>query len=152
MGGPASERSEGSAHVEVRNSGDYAGLAAGIPDWLPPLAAPGIAFLGFLVYAVSLGGYEAFFGAFHVSLDEVGLSQASIVGEAGGPSRILAHNRGHCGDLRLSSRWSARNAANVTPVQIPQSVALHAELSGGKKDRGSGLGAFSHPVHSESRA
>ncbi len=38
--------------------------------------------LGFLVYATSSGGYDAFFAQFHVSPDEVGLGQATIVGRA----------------------------------------------------------------------
>jgi hypothetical protein len=57
-------------------------MRAHASDWLP-LATPVVGLLGFLVYAISAGGYQAFFRQFNVSLDEVGLGQASVVEQAG---------------------------------------------------------------------
>jgi hypothetical protein len=39
--------------------------------------------LGFAIYAITRGGYEAYFDQFHVTLDEVGLSEATVVAKTG---------------------------------------------------------------------
>lgn len=53
-----------------------------LSDWLRIAAFFGGS-LGFLVYAITRAGYEAFFGAFNVSLEDVGLSEATLVAKAG---------------------------------------------------------------------
>jgi hypothetical protein len=51
-------------------------------DWLRlGIALGGV--LGFLVYATTRGGYEAYFDRFHLTADDVGLSESTVVARTG---------------------------------------------------------------------